>query len=166
MELNKRKNIIYEINENTQRTNREYKNKNKNLKNTKKNISITTSNSKEKDNRFSNLNIRLIESKNRIKNNLGEINNLINFIKSRENNSQRNKMQRQNTSNERHIVKNGLNHIYTKTFIQNNYKNKNKNNIRILNTNIINSNKKTLHSSESMTNTTKKKIYLNEIKIY
>ena len=166
MELNKRKNIIYEINENTQRTNRENKNKNKNLKNTKKNISITTSNSKEKDNRFSNLNIRLIESKNRIKNNLGEINNLINFIKSRENNSQRNKMQRQNTSNERHIVKNGLNHIYTKTFIQNNYKNKNKNNIRILNTNIINSNKKTLHSSESMTNTMKKKIYLNEMKIY
>ncbi len=164
MELNKRKNIIYEINENTQRTNRE--NKNKNLKNMKKNISITTSNSKEKDNRFSNLNIRLIESKNRIKNNLGEINNLINFIKSRENNSQRNKIQRQNTSNERHIVKNGLNHIYTKTFIQNNYKNKNKNNIRILNTNIINSNKKTLHSSESMTNTTKKKIYLNEMKIY
>ena len=166
MELNKRKNIIYEINENTQRTNRENKNKNKNLKNTKKNISITTSNSKEKDNRFINLNIRLIESKNRIKNNLGEINNLINFIKSRENNSQRNKIQRQNTSNERHIVKNGLNHIYTKTFIQNNYKNKNKNNIRILNTNIINSNKKTLHSSESMTNTTKKKIYLNEMKIY
>ena len=166
MELKKRKNIIYEINENAQRINRENPNKNKNLKNPKKNISITTYNSKEKDNRFSNLNIRLTESKNKIKNNLGEINNLINFIKSRENNSQRNKIQRQNTTNERHIVKNGLNHIYTKTFIKNNYKNKNQNNIRILNSNILKENKKTLHTSESMTNTTKKKIYLNEMKLY
>ena len=169
MELKKKKNIIYEINENSKRINRENPNKNKNLKNTKKNISITTNNSKEKDNKLNklnNLNIRLTENKNRIKNNLGEIKNLINFIKSRENNSQRNKIQRQYTANEKHFVKNGLNHIYTKTFVKNNYKNKNQNNIRILNSNILNPNKKSLQTSGSMNDIKKKKIYLNEINIY
>ena len=166
MELKKRKNFIYEINENSKRINRENPNKNKNLKNTKKNISITTNNSKEKDNKFINLNIRLTENKNRIKNNLGEIKNLINFIKSRENNSQRNKIQRQYTANEKHFVKNGLNHIYTKTFVKNNHKNKNQNNIRILNSNNLNPNKKSLQTSGSMNDIKKKKIYLNEINIY
>ena len=109
MELKKRKNLIFEIDENELKINKGNQNKNNNSK-TNKNISITANNSKVKENIFKNLNIRLTENKRRMKNNQEKIINLFNSIKTREYIPKKNKMQRHNT--EINFVKNGLNKIY------------------------------------------------------
>ena len=54
MELKKRKNLIFEIDENELKINKGNQNKNNNSKSIKKNISITANNSKEKENIFKN----------------------------------------------------------------------------------------------------------------
>ena len=58
--------------------------------------------------------------KKKIKKNQNEISDLISLIKTRENNTKKNRIQRQKTINEKNFVKNGLNQIYTKTLVINN----------------------------------------------
>ena len=167
MEIKRKKNLIFEINDNDLYKNRDCQisDKNRNTKNFKKNISITTNNSKEKDNIINKLNEKLTENKKKIKSNQEEITNLINLIKSRELNAKKYNAQRQYTVNEKNFVKNGLNQIYTKTLIKNNehhkYINKRQNNIRVFDSNIFNKNKNPLKSSESVNNI-QTKISLNE----
>ena len=171
MELKKRKNLIFEIDENELKINKGNQNKNNNSK-TNKNISITANNSKVKENIFKNLNIRLTENKRRMKNNQEKIINLFNSIKTREYIPKKSKMQRHNT--EINFVKNGLNKIYTKSNIirkhNNNNINSNKINIKTFNSGVLNLRTKIMKTSESMNdiklgkNNKKSNIYVNKVK--
>ena len=161
MEKRKRKNYIYEINDNDSNLNKEIENKNKNKRNNNKNIFFTNNIIEDKQNIINKLNNKLTENKEKIKQNQKELSHLINVIKNRELNSKKNKMIRHNTTNNKNFIKNGLNQIYTKTLAINNAYNKNKKNIRTFSPNIFNSNTKTLQDSESVNNI-KPKISLND----
>ena len=153
MEMKKRKNYIFEMNDNDlNMIKKENENINNNSKAFKKNISISTHNIIGKQNIINNINSIVTENKEKIKQNKREISDLINLIKNRELSSKKNKMQRHNTTNEKNFVKNGLNQIYTKTLVINKEHNNKTKNKRIFNSNILNSNKKILQSSESAFN--------------
>ena len=141
----KRKNYILEINDNDlYMINKDNDNKNNNSKTFKKKISMITNYKTRNESLLNNLNNIVTENKEKIKQNKREISDLINLIKYREHNS-KNKMH--NTANEKNFVKNGLNQIYTKTLVSNKSNNKKKKNIRIFNSNFLNSKKNTLISS-------------------
>ena len=140
MKLKNRKNLIFEIDENEMIVNKRNQNKNNNPKIIKKNISTTTNNSKEKESIFKNLNIRLTENRKRMENSQEKIISLIDSIKRKGFNQKKSKMQRHNT--EINFIKNGLNKIYTKSKVARRDNNNNKNNLRIYNSSLFNSNKK------------------------
>ena len=162
MKLKNRKNLIFEIDENEMIVNKRKQNKNNNPKITKKNISTTTNNSKEKESIFKNLNIRLTENRKRMENSQEKIISLIDSIKRKGFNQKKSKMQRHNT--EINFIKNGLNKIYTKSKVARRDNNNNKNNLRIYNSSLFNSNKKIMKTSESMNNINFGKISLNNNK--
>jgi len=171
MEMKKRNNIIYEIKNSELYISKDSNNKNKYYtKNNTKKYSMTINNTNNKDNIIKNINNMVMENKKKIKKNQNEISDLISLIKTRENNTKKNRIQRQKTTNEKNFVKNGLNQIYTKTLVINNdhyypdniQKNKNIKNIKIFNSNFsITNNKRILQTCESVNNI-REKISLND----
>ena len=169
--MKKRNNIIYEIKNSELYISKDSNNKNKYYtKNNTKKYSMTINNTNNKDNIIKNINNMVMENKKKIKKNQNEISDLISLIKTRENNTKKNRIQRQKTTNEKNFVKNGLNQIYTKTLVINNdhyypdniQKNKNIKNIKIFNSNFsITNNKRILQTCESVNNI-REKISLND----
>ena len=169
--MKKRNNIIYEIKNSELYISKDSNNKNKYYTkiNTNK-YSMTINNTNDKDNIIKNINNIVMENKKKIKKNQNEISDLISLIKTRENNTKKNRIQRQKTTNEKNFVKNGLNQIYTKTLVINNdhyypdniQKNKNIKNIKIFNSNFsITNNKRILQTCGSVNNI-REKISLND----